>query len=99
MYFKVERESKSQKEQSIIYLLVSKGYDNFVSPEVDSVTFLAATAFLDGFVATTASYRLNLDIEEQEKHVKSAEKKIIPFARRRKIPEKKDRRVTGGSAE
>src|SRR5688500_5481021 len=76
MYFKVERESKSQKEQSIIYLLVSKGYDNFISPDVDSVTFLAATDFLNGFVATTASYRLNLDIEEQEKVVKSAEKKL-----------------------
>jgi hypothetical protein len=76
MYFKVEKKSKSQKEQSIIYLLVSKGYDNFISPEVDSTTFLAATDFLNGFVATTASYRLNLDIEEQEKVVKNAEKKL-----------------------
>src|SRR5688572_21670042 len=76
MYFKVNRESKSQKDQSIIYLLVSKGYDNFISPESDSATFLAATDFLNGFVATTASYRLNLDIEEQEKVVKMAEKKL-----------------------
>ena len=76
MYFKVKRESSSQKDQSIIYLLVSKGYDNFISPEVDSVTFLAATDFLNGFVATTASYRLNLDIEEQEKVLKNAEKKL-----------------------
>ncbi len=76
MYFKVERESSSQKDQSIIYLLVSKGYDNFISPEVDSVTFLAATDFLNGFVVTTASYRLNLDIEEQEKVLKNAEKKL-----------------------
>lgn len=76
MYFKVERESKSQKDQSIIYLLVSKGYDNFISPQVDSATFIAATDFLNGFVATTAGYRLNLDIEEQEKVVKSSEKKL-----------------------
>ena len=76
MYFKVERESASQRDQSIIYLLVSKGYDNFISPEVDSATFLAATDFLNGFVATTASYRLNLDIEEQEKVLKNAEKKL-----------------------
>jgi peptidoglycan hydrolase CwlO-like protein len=76
MYFKVEQESKSQKDQSIIYLLVSKGYDNFISPEVDSATFIAATDFLNGFVATTAYYRLNLDIEEQEKVVKNAEKKL-----------------------
>lgn len=76
MYFKVERESVSHIDQSIIYLLVSKGYDNFISPESDSVTFLAATDFLNGFVATTASYRLNLDIEEQEKILKNAEKKL-----------------------
>jgi len=76
MYFKVDPESKSQKDKSIIYLLVSKGYDNFISPDVDSITFLAATDFLNGFVATTASYRLNLDIQEQEKVVKSAEKKL-----------------------
>jgi hypothetical protein len=76
MYFKVEPKSKTQKDQSIIYLLVSKGYDNFISPEADTATFLAATAFLDGFVASTESYRLNLDIEEQEKVVKKAEKKL-----------------------
>jgi hypothetical protein len=76
MYFKVEPKSKIQKDESIIYLLVSKGYDNFISPEVDTATFGAATAFLNGFVAGTDSYRLNLDIEEQEKVVKSAEKKL-----------------------
>jgi hypothetical protein len=76
MYFKVDRESRSRKDQSIIYLLVSKGYDNFISPESDSTTFAAATDFLNGFVATTESYRLNADIEEQEKVVKAAEKKL-----------------------
>jgi hypothetical protein len=76
MYFKVESKSKQQKDQSIIYLLVSKGYDNFISPEADTATFIAATAFLNGFVAGTDSYRLNLDIEEQEKVVKKAEKKL-----------------------
>ena len=77
MYFRVESKSSSQKDQSVIYMLVSKGYDNFISPEVDSATFLAATNFLDGFVVTTASYRLNLDIEEQEKVLKNAEKKLV----------------------
>src|SRR5688572_19260521 len=76
MYFKVEPTSKTQKDKSTIYLLVSKGYDNFISPEVDTATFAAATAFLNGFVAGTASYRLNLDIEEQGNVVKNAEKKM-----------------------
>jgi hypothetical protein len=77
MYFKVQQESNSNKNQSIIYLLVSKGYDNYISPEVDSVSFLAATNFLNGFVANTASYRLNLDIETQEKVLKTAENKLV----------------------
>jgi hypothetical protein len=76
MYFKVEPKSKTQKDQSTIYLLVSKGYDNFISPDVDTATFAAATAFLNGFVAGTEGYRLNLEIEDQEKAVKSAEKKL-----------------------
>lgn len=76
MYFKVEPKSRSQKDQSTIFLLVSKGYDNFISPDVDSATFAAATNFLNSFVSETASFRLNLDIEEQEKVVKNAEKKL-----------------------
>jgi hypothetical protein len=76
MYFKIQPESRSQTDRSIVYLLVSKGYDNFISPELDSTIFLAAINFLNGFVVTTASYRLNLDIEEQEKIVKSAESKL-----------------------
>lgn len=77
MYFKVEEESKSNKNESIIYLLVSKGYDNFISPDVDSVSFLAATYFLNGFLANTASYRLNLDIETQQKILNTAQDKLV----------------------
>lgn len=75
MYFKVQSKNK-QRDQSTIYLLVSKGYDNFVSPETDTATFAAATAFLNRFVEGTAGYSLNLDIEEQAKVVKNAEKKL-----------------------
>jgi hypothetical protein len=77
MYFKVEPKSRTDKGQSTIYLLVSKGYDNYISPENDTAAFGAATAFLNGFVAGTANYRLNLDIEEQEKVVQNAEKKLV----------------------
>ena len=77
MYFKVVPKGKTDKDQSTIYMLVSKGYDNFILPEADSASFVAATEFLNGFVASTASYRLNLDIEEQGKVVKMAEKKLF----------------------
>jgi hypothetical protein len=76
LYFKVDPKSKSNKGESTIYMLVSKGYDNYISPEVDTAAFGAATTFLNGFVARTTSFRLNLDIEEQEKVVAGAEKKL-----------------------
>jgi len=77
LYFKVEPKSHSHKEESTISMLVSKGYDNYISPEMDTAAFGAATAFLDGFVSGTASYRLTLDIDEQEKIVQGAEKKLV----------------------
>lgn len=76
LYFKVERKSKKDKDNSTIYLLVSKGYDNFVSPTSDTVVFKAAKKFLNSFVSETTAYKLNLDIEEQEAAVAYAEKKL-----------------------
>lgn len=89
MYFKVDQKSKSQKEESTIYLLVSKGYDNFISAESDTITFAAATAFLNGFVNGTANFRLNLDIEEQEKVIQNAEKKLLSLKEDNKAISKK----------
>ena len=50
MYFKVSKATSGDKEQSTVTLMVSKGYDNFVSPQTDTATFYAAQKFLDGFV-------------------------------------------------
>ncbi len=75
MYFKVDKASEN-KNQSTVYLMVSKGYDNFVSPQNDTVTFYAAQKFLNGFVAGTDAYKLDLDIEAQQKNVANAEKKL-----------------------
>ena len=76
LYFKIDRKSRAAKDKSTMYMLVSKGYDNYVSPESDSVTFLAATEFLNGFLAGNISYSLQKDIEAQEKVIASAEKKL-----------------------
>jgi hypothetical protein len=75
LYFRIEKD-KRVKGNSLMYMLVSKGYDNFVSPDVDAVTFQAATAFLNGFVAGNVSFSLQQEIEAQEKAVLNAEKKL-----------------------
>jgi hypothetical protein len=76
LYFKIERKGRAANEQSLMYMLVSKGYDNFVSQELDSVTFLAATQFLNSFIGSNLSFGLQQEIEAQEKVVASAEKKL-----------------------
>ena len=74
-------------------MLVSKGYDNFVSPAVDSVTFQAATVFLNGFLAGNESYSLQQEIEAQEKLVANAEKKLASLQQDEKELQKKTEQI------
>jgi hypothetical protein len=75
LYFKVDQKSKKQKDASIIYLLIGKGENSFVSSS-DDETYNAAKKFLNNFVDQSAAYKLNLDIKSQEDVVKDAEKKL-----------------------
>ena len=76
LYFKVEQKSRRSKDASVIYLLVSKGEENFISSGTDEKIYQAAKKFLNGFVDKSATYKLELDIKEQEDTVKDAEKKL-----------------------
>ena len=76
LYFKIDGKGRKARDQSVMSMLVSKGYDNFVSPELDSVTFLAASQFLNSFVGSNLSFGLQQEIEAQQKVVASAEKKL-----------------------
>ena len=84
MYFKVANATSGDKEQSTVYLMVSKGYDNFVSPQTDTATFYAAQKFLDGFVAGTDAFKHNADIEIQQANVTNAEKKLSDLHKKEK---------------
>jgi hypothetical protein len=76
LYFKVDRRGSKKDNQSVMYLLTSKGGDNFINDASDAGTFAAAQRFLNGFVGETASYKHTLDIKTQEETVKKAEKKL-----------------------
>jgi hypothetical protein len=70
VYFKVE----GKKDKSTVSVLVSKGYDNFITSGSDAKTIDNVKAFLNGFVTYTNSYQLTLDIKAQEEAIKRAEK-------------------------
>lgn len=79
MYFKVVPKSTEDKTHSVIYLMVSKGYDNFVGPESDSVLWNSAQNFLNSFVDKTTAFTLETDIKSQEKTVKQSESRLIKY--------------------
>jgi hypothetical protein len=76
LYFKVEPKSRKEKDQSVIYLLMSKEGENFVSSGSDPDIIDAGKSFMNGFVEQSAVYKLDLDVKNQEKAVKDAEHKL-----------------------
>ncbi|MFL5811394.1 MAG: hypothetical protein ACJ749_17860 [Flavisolibacter sp.] len=75
LYFKVDGVGRKSKDESVIYLLVSTGNDNFVSSGYDENLYSSAQKFLDGFVEKSAAYKLELDVKAQEEVIKDEEKK------------------------
>ena len=70
VYFKVE----GKKDRATLSVLISKGYDNFVTSGSDSRTIVNVKAFLNSFINDAKAYQLRLSIAAQEKVVKEVEK-------------------------
>lgn len=77
LYFKVDRRGSKNDNQSVMYLLTSKGGENFISDASDPAAYTAAQNFLNGFTSETATYKHTLDVQSQEESVKKAEKKLL----------------------
>lgn len=75
LYFKVDPKEGDNSVNSSISLLVSKGYDNFVSAETDSATFGASERFLNSFVSQTADFQMNKQMDEQKQLLADTENK------------------------
>lgn len=61
-------------EKSTIVILVSKGYNNFISTATDPDKVQKVQIFLNGFVKDVRAYQLKQSIALQEEVVKNAEK-------------------------
>jgi predicted ribosome quality control (RQC) complex YloA/Tae2 family protein len=87
-YFKVD----GKKGKSTITVLVSKGYDNFVTPASDARITDNVKAFLNGFNEHLTAYQKTLDVKAQEEAVKKAEKEQKELAKRNKeLQEEKEK--------
>ncbi len=77
LYVKVEE----KKPISTVYILTSKGYDNFINKETDSNVINNSMAFLTNFLNDVNAFKLNKDIEAQQDVIESAEKKNKSIAK------------------
>jgi hypothetical protein len=75
LYFKVDQKSRKTKDESVIYMLVGRGENYFISSS-DEKVYDAAKKFMNGFTDQAAAFKLDLDIKNQEDVVKSSEKKL-----------------------
>jgi len=76
MYFKVVQKNQEEKNNSTVYLLVSSGNENFVSPGGDTTLWNSSKMFLNSFVDKTTAYSLEQHIKDQENKVKESQDKL-----------------------
>ncbi|MGG9960223.1 hypothetical protein [Ferruginibacter sp. SUN106] len=75
LYFMADRKSRKEKENSTLTLMVSKGFDSFISDSSDSRVLSNAKNYLDTIKNMIAAYDLEQQIIAQEDAVKKADKK------------------------
>jgi hypothetical protein len=75
MYFMVDRVSRKDKGNSTVTLMLSSGFDAFVSDSSDATLINNAKTYMNSLRDMVAAYDLELQIAEQEDVIKKADKK------------------------
>lgn len=96
LYFKVDRKSRSEKDVSIVSMLVAKTAEDIKTRKLNDSTgtgLEGAKELLDEMAPTFEAYNLELQIKEQEAVVKKAQKKYDDLVSDQKDGEKKMRNL------
>lgn len=93
LYFMVERKSRKESDISTVTMMISKGFDAFVSKSSDEHVFANAQKYLDSLRNIVAGYDLEMQITDQESELKSAEKKYESLLDEEKELEKKRKKL------
>lgn len=76
---KVERKSRKEKDESNVYFIVSRGYENYVKSTDDAVLIAKIKQYVLGFIPLVEAQALEVEIKDQEDKVKSNEKKLKDY--------------------
>jgi len=72
---KVERKSKKEKDESIVYLLISRNDENIIARS-DALINSNTKTFLNNLSPDIEAYNLEVQIKDQQNTVEKAEKKL-----------------------
>jgi hypothetical protein len=75
VYFKADRKSRKEKDITILTMLLSSGYEKFISESDDASLFNNAKSFLNNLTENAVAYDLELQIKEQTEATEKASKK------------------------
>ncbi len=75
----IERKSRKEKDASIVYFAVSRGYENYVKADDDPVLVSKIKQYCLNFLPWAEAQALEVDIKNQEDKVKSSEKKLQDY--------------------
>jgi hypothetical protein len=93
LYIKAEKKSKKEKDKTIITMLVSKGYDNFINATTDPKALAAILVYLNNLKPKLDLGNLDAQIKEQEEIFAKAEKKQANYVDDLSDLEKKKRNI------
>jgi hypothetical protein len=76
LVFKVEPRSRKEKDESVVYMIVLKGPDNFATSETDPDLIESSKNFLVSTQPHIEAHNLEVEINKQDEAIKKAEKKL-----------------------
>ncbi len=76
---KVERKSRKEKDESNVYFIVSRGYENYIKATDDAAFLERVKQYCRSFIPLAEAQALEVEIKDQEDKVKSTEKKLKDY--------------------
>jgi len=89
---KVERKSRKDKDESIVYLLISRNDENIIARS-DALVNSNTKTFLNNLSPDVEAYNLEVQIKDQENTVEKAEKKLRNLQDDKESMEKKIKKL------
>jgi uncharacterized membrane-anchored protein len=79
VWLKVERKSRREKDESTVYFILSRGYENYVKGTDDAALIAKIRQYCLSFLPLAEAQSLEVEIKDQEDKVKSTEKKLKDY--------------------